>query len=86
MGVWSDSTSHPRPVSKGNRFQIRSKGWDGLRNQIYNHMRKEYQIRWNEEIIFRSESWQTVNAMLDDCPEDSYLYEDVFFDDEPYKE
>ena len=50
------------------------------------NMRKEYQIRWNEEIIFRSESWQTVNAMLDDCPEDSYLYEDVFFDDEPYKE
>ena len=49
-------------------------------------MRREYQIRWNEEIIFRSDSWQTTNAMLDDCPEDSYLYEDVFYDDEPYKE
>ena len=46
----------------------------------------EYQIRWNEEIIFRSESWRTVNALLDKCPEDSYIYEDVFYDDEPYKE
>lgn len=46
-------------------------------------MRKEYQIRWNEEIIFRSDSWQTANAMLGDCPVDSYVYEDVFYDDEP---
>jgi hypothetical protein len=50
------------------------------------NMRKEYQIRWNEEIIFRSDSWRTANALLDKCPEDSYIYKDVFYDDEPYKE
>lgn len=49
-------------------------------------MREEYQIRWNEEIIFRSDSWRTANALLDKCPEDSYIYEDVFYNDEPYKE
>ena len=47
-------------------------------------MRLEYQIRWNEEIIFRSGSLRTTNAILDKCPEDSYIYEDVFYDDEPF--
>ena len=47
-------------------------------------MRIEYQIRWNEEIIFRSNSWRTVNALLDKSPEDSYIYEDVFYNDEPF--
>lgn len=46
-------------------------------------MRREYQIRWNEEIIFRSDSWRTTNAMLDKAPEDSYIYEDVYYDNEP---
>jgi hypothetical protein len=50
---------------------------------IYTYMRREYQIRWNEEIIFRSDSWRTTNAMLDKAPEDSYIYEDVYFDNEP---
>lgn len=50
---------------------------------IYTYMRKEYQIRWNEEIIFRSDSWRTANALLDKAPEDSYIYEDVYFDNEP---
>ena len=53
------------------------------KNKIYKHMRKEYQIRWNEEIIFRSDSWRTANALLDKAPEDSYIYEDVYFDNEP---
>ena len=46
-------------------------------------MRKEYQIRLNEEILFRSDSWRFANAMLDKRPQDSYVYEDVFYDNEP---
>lgn len=47
-------------------------------------MRKEYQIRTCEEIIlFRTDSWRIVNAMLDKCPKDCYIYEDIFFDNEP---
>lgn len=44
---------------------------------------KEYQIRYGEEILFRCDSWRTANALLDRCPDGSYIYEDIFFDDEP---
>lgn len=86
MGEWTVLSELPRPIEMESQIKFHSKGWDGLRNQIYNHMRREYQIRWNEEVIFRSDSWRITNAMLDKCPEDSYIYEDIFYNDEPYKE
>lgn len=58
-------------------WQVRFLHW------AQNMVVKEYQIRNGEEILFRCDSWRTVNALLDRCPDGSYIYEDVFYDDEP---
>lgn len=49
-------------------------------------MRREYQVRWNEEIIFISNSYRSCQAICDVMSErltNVYIYEDIFFDDEP---
>ena len=50
----------------------------------YNIMRKEYQIRnEQQDILFRCTSWRTANAMLDKCPNGCFVFEDEFYDNEP---